>query len=68
MHKLFEPRRALGRTGFVATQLGIGDVADRAVAMEKCVATVRRAIDAGLNLVDTAPGYENGAGGEASCS
>lgn len=60
MHKLFEPRRALGRTGFLATQLGVGDVADRAVAMDKCVATVRRAIDAGLNVVDTAPGYENG--------
>jgi aryl-alcohol dehydrogenase-like predicted oxidoreductase len=56
----FTPRRALGRTGFVATALGIGDVADRSLSLEACVATVRRAIDAGLNLIDTAPGYEDG--------
>src|ERR1700750_1632230 len=56
----FLPRRALGRTGFVATTLGIGDVADRRLPIEQCVATVRRAIDAGLNLIDTAPGYEDG--------
>jgi len=30
------------------------------VPIEKCVATVRRALDAGLNLIDTAPGYEDG--------
>lgn len=56
----FSPRRALGRTGFVATQLGIGDLADRAVPIERCVATLQRALEAGLNLVDTAPGYEDG--------
>ncbi len=56
----FSPRRPLGSTGFVASLLGIGDVADRAVALADCVATVRRALDAGLNLVDTAPGYEDG--------
>jgi 1-deoxyxylulose-5-phosphate synthase len=56
----FSPRRALGRTGFVATQLGIGDLADRSVALEHCVATLRRALDFGLNLVDTAPSYEDG--------
>ena len=56
----FEPRRALGRTGFHATVLGIGDLADRSLPLDTCVATVRRAIDAGLNLIDTAPGYENG--------
>ncbi|HET9221821.1 MAG TPA: aldo/keto reductase [Roseiflexaceae bacterium] len=56
----FSPRRALGRTGFVATVLGIGDIADRSLSLETCVATVRRAIDAGLNLIDTAPGYEDG--------
>ena len=56
----FLPRRALGRTGFVATILGIGDVADRSLSLETCVATVRRAIEAGLNLIDTAPGYEDG--------
>lgn len=56
----FNPRRALGRTGFVATRLGIGDVADRAVPIEQCVATVQRALEAGLNLIDTAPNYEDG--------
>jgi aryl-alcohol dehydrogenase-like predicted oxidoreductase len=56
----FLPRRALGRTGFVATQLGIGDLADRALGLEACAATLRRALDAGLNLVDTAPAYEDG--------
>ncbi len=56
----FAPRRELGRTGFTVTALGIGDVADRAVPIEGCVATVRRALEAGLNLVDTAPGYEDG--------
>jgi aryl-alcohol dehydrogenase-like predicted oxidoreductase len=55
-----EPTRPLGRTGFVATALGIGDVADRAVRIEQCVTTARRAIDAGLNLIDTAPNYEDG--------
>jgi len=56
----FAPRRALGRTGFRVTRLGIGDVADRNVPLPQCVATVRRALDAGLNLVDTAPNYEAG--------
>jgi 1-deoxyxylulose-5-phosphate synthase len=52
--------RLLGRTGFEATELGIGDLADRAVPLDDCVATLRRALDFGLNLVDTAPMYEDG--------
>lgn len=60
MENIFQPRRTLGRTGFVATILGIGDLADRRIPIEQCVATVRRAIDAGLNVIDTAPGYEDG--------
>lgn len=56
----FAPRRELGRTGFVATQVGIGDLADRSVPIETCVATLRRALDFGLNLLDTAPSYEQG--------
>src|SRR5580765_1547908 len=56
----FEPRRSLGRTGFKATVLGIGDLADRRLSIEQCVATARRAIDAGLNVIDTAPNYEDG--------
>jgi len=57
---LFSPRRELGRTGFIASVLGAGDLADRSLPLETCVATLRRAIDAGLNVVDTAPGYEDG--------
>ncbi len=57
---LFSPRRELGRTGFIASVLGAGDLADRSLPLETCVATLRRAIDAGLNVVDTAPGYEEG--------
>jgi aryl-alcohol dehydrogenase-like predicted oxidoreductase len=56
----FGPRRELGRTGFVATRLGAGDVADRSLPLETCVATLRRALDAGINLLDTAPNYEDG--------
>jgi aryl-alcohol dehydrogenase-like predicted oxidoreductase len=56
----FTPRRPLGRTGFAATLLGIGDLADRSVPLADCVSTLRRALDAGLNVVDTAPGYEDG--------
>jgi aryl-alcohol dehydrogenase-like predicted oxidoreductase len=56
----FQPRRELGRTGFTATVLGSGDLADRSVPFATCVATLRRAIDAGLNVIDTAPGYEDG--------
>ncbi|MBE7504135.1 MAG: aldo/keto reductase, partial [Verrucomicrobiales bacterium] len=52
--------RPLGRTEFQASILGIGDRADRAVPLETRVATLRRALDAGLNVVDTAPGYEDG--------
>jgi 1-deoxyxylulose-5-phosphate synthase len=57
---MFTPRRPLGRTGFVATQLGIGDLADRTVPLATCVTTARRALDAGLNVIDTAPNYEDG--------
>ncbi len=56
----FQPRRPLGPTGFAVTALGIGDLADRSQLFESCVATLRRALDAGLNLVDTAPNYEDG--------
>jgi aryl-alcohol dehydrogenase-like predicted oxidoreductase len=60
MASRFSPRRPLGRTRFVATALGAGDLADRAVPRDTCVATLRRALDAGLNVVDTAPMYEDG--------
>jgi aryl-alcohol dehydrogenase-like predicted oxidoreductase len=60
MSPRFSPRRPLGRTGFVATALGAGDLADRSLPKDACVATLRRALDAGLNVVDTAPMYEDG--------
>ncbi|HEX6179198.1 MAG TPA: aldo/keto reductase [Thermoanaerobaculia bacterium] len=53
-------RRLLPRTGFRASVFGIGDVADRSLPIEQCVALVRRAMDAGLNVIDTAPNYEEG--------
>jgi aryl-alcohol dehydrogenase-like predicted oxidoreductase len=56
----FRPRRALGRTGFLATAIGQGDLADRAVPRERAVAVLRRALDAGVNVLDTAPMYEDG--------
>ncbi len=56
----FRPRRALGRTGFAVTAIGQGDLADRSLPIETCAATLRRALDAGVNLVDTAPVYEDG--------
>ena len=60
IQRSFSPRRELGRTGFRATILGIGDLADRSVPLRDCVATVCRAMEAGLNVIDTAPGYEDG--------
>jgi aryl-alcohol dehydrogenase-like predicted oxidoreductase len=56
----FRPRRELGPTGFKATLLGIGDIADRNVPLDRCVTSIHRAMDAGLNLIDTAPNYEEG--------
>lgn len=53
-------KRLLGSTGFNASILGIGDLADRAVPFETCVVTIHRAMDFGLNVIDTAPGYEDG--------
>lgn len=55
-----EPRRELGHTGFRAARIGAGDLADRRIPLATCVATLRRALEAGLNVVDTAPGYEDG--------
>lgn len=56
----FTPRRSLGRTHFPATVLGIGDLADSSISLDQLVQTARRALEAGLNVIDTAPGYEEG--------
>jgi hypothetical protein len=45
-------RRPPGHTGFEATVLGIGDLADRSVPMDQGVATLHRAMDYGLNLIE----------------
>jgi len=60
MSARFQARRELGRTGFLATRIGAGDLADESLPFETCVETLRRAFDAGVNVVDTAPSYENG--------
>lgn len=56
----FAPVHRLGRTGFTATAVGIGDLADASGAFETQVATLQRALAAGLNVIDTAPMYEDG--------
>ena len=56
----FRPVHRLGRTGFPCTAVGIGDLADASAPFETQVATLRRALDAGLNVIDTAPMYEDG--------
>src|SRR5262245_12240542 len=56
----FEPRRKLGRTRFTATRLSAGDLANATLPFETCVGTLRRALDAGVNVVDTAPNYKDG--------
>lgn len=56
----FQPRRALGRTRFVATPVGLGDLADASLGVDECARILRRGLDAGINVVDTAPMYEDG--------
>jgi len=56
----FDARRPLGATGFAASRVGLGDLADRSLPLEACAALLRRGLDAGLNVVDTAPAYEDG--------
>lgn len=57
---MFLPRRPLGRTGFLVTPIGLGDLADRRIEISVCADTLRRGLDRGINLVDTAPSYEEG--------
>lgn len=52
--------RPLGNTGFAVSRIGAGDVADRTLSRDTCVQTLQRALQNGVNLVDTAPGYEDG--------
>jgi aryl-alcohol dehydrogenase-like predicted oxidoreductase len=57
---LLRHRRRLPGTDFMASPLGLGDVADRNIPIERSVELLRRGIDAGLNVIDTAPNYEDG--------
>jgi aryl-alcohol dehydrogenase-like predicted oxidoreductase len=58
-------RRRLGRTGMDVTVIGCGGVAigsyhaDENVAEQAAVATVRRALEVGINYVDTSPLYKD---------
>ena len=52
---LFHPRRELGRTGFVATVLGIGDLADRQLPLAQLVATVREPLTLALTSLTPLP-------------
>ena len=61
-------KRPLGQTGLRVSPIGIGTgslgadpaVTDRDAVDELAVATVRTALRAGLNYIDTAPGYRGG--------
>lgn len=53
-------KRELGKTGIQVSVIGAGDLADRTLPIGECVATLQRAISLGVNVIDTAPGYEDG--------
>jgi uncharacterized protein len=56
------PRRALGRTGYQATilSLGGGSALAQPDNREEAVEIIGRALDLGINYIDTAPAYGNG--------
>ena len=51
-------KRELGRTGFQVSELSLGGVFVPA-ANEEATPVVRRALELGINYIDTAPGYRN---------
>lgn len=53
-------KRELGKTGVQVSVIGAGDLADRTLPLGECVATLQRAMSLGVNVIDTAPGYEDG--------
>jgi aryl-alcohol dehydrogenase-like predicted oxidoreductase len=53
--------RRLGRTELSVSELSFGAARGAAEDPKQFTATVKAAIDAGINLIDTAPGYDNGA-------
>ena len=55
------PKRALGKTGWNATVITLGGVKwDTQVPEDEAIAIIRRAIELGINTVDTAHGYGGG--------
>lgn len=54
------PLRPLGRTGHQVSVLGLGGVNYHLLPDAEAAAVVHRAIDLGINLIDTAPSYGNG--------
>ncbi len=54
------PKRPLGQTGFEATVLALGGVTYNLLPDDEAVAVVHRAIDLGINYIDTAHGYKEG--------
>ncbi len=57
--------RRLGRTGLQVSELGYGAARGATENRRQFIATVQAAIDAGVNFVDTAAGYDDGASEEA---
>jgi len=54
------PKRQLGRTGFDVSALSLGGVMYHRLPDDEAAAVVRRAIDLGINYIDTAVGYDDG--------
>ena len=54
-------QRTLGRTGLQVSELSLGGLFLAAwfADPEQSAATVRRAVELGVNYIDTAPGYGN---------
>lgn len=52
--------RTLGRTGLQVSELGYGAARGARQERAQFIATVRAAIDSGINFIDTASGYDGG--------
>src|SRR5215468_8159227 len=59
------PERKLGRTDMLVTELGLGGVGigggrTSAAETDASVATIERALERGMNYIDTSPSYGQG--------
>ena len=57
--------RQLGRTNLEVSELGLGAARGAVKDRPRFVATVRAVVDAGINFIDTAAGYDDGMSEEA---